>query len=214
MVKQLSKADQTITVDAAIPLAELAAVLAEIGMGLPFGFDPFRPVTLKEALEWGRPHTLEAQGGAWRDWVLGAEFLAGNGIAFRAGAKVVKSVAGYDLHRFLVGCRGLGAEWREVTLRLSPLRAIAEPVAEIRSDQTPSVITRVPHSRFAEVNESAAIIVADPASSTFWSSESLGSGFGWEWDIREPFVPAARSQRLFDWLDPDNRLRVFRGSEP
>jgi len=43
-----------------------------------------------------------------------------DGVAFKSGAKVVKSVAGYDLHRLLCGAWGTLAVITEITLKVQP----------------------------------------------------------------------------------------------
>ncbi|MEO6938899.1 MAG: FAD-binding oxidoreductase [Candidatus Kapaibacterium sp.] len=56
-----------------------------------------------------------------RTSVLGGTFSTSNGQIFRSGSFVVKSVAGYDIHRAFVGSRGLLGVIVEVTLKVLPL---------------------------------------------------------------------------------------------
>lgn len=55
-----------------------------------------------------------------RDQVLGADWLLADGTAVRTGARVVKSVAGYDLTRLFLGSRGRLAVCTRLVLRLRP----------------------------------------------------------------------------------------------
>ncbi len=55
-----------------------------------------------------------------RDQVLGADWLLADGSAVRTGARVVKSVAGYDLTRLFLGSRGRLAVCTRLVLRLRP----------------------------------------------------------------------------------------------
>jgi len=55
--------------------------------------------------------------GAWRDLLLGAQFLNGRGELITAGGKTVKNVAGYDLTKFMVGQRGIFGKPITITTR-------------------------------------------------------------------------------------------------
>lgn len=61
--------------------------------------------------------------GVTRDYVLGLEAVLGTGEAIRAGGKLVKDVAGYDIVRLLCGSEGTLAVITEVTLKLVPAPA-------------------------------------------------------------------------------------------
>ena len=59
--------------------------------------------------------------GSVRDLVIGAKIILASGEAIKAGGKVVKNVAGYDLCKLLVGSLGTLGIITEVTLRVAPL---------------------------------------------------------------------------------------------
>src|SRR5260370_6521286 len=59
--------------------------------------------------------------GTGRDLVLGARFVQADGTLTWGGAKVVKSVTGYDVPKVLVGWLGTLAILVEATLRLHPM---------------------------------------------------------------------------------------------
>jgi len=61
--------------------------------------------------------------GGVRDMVLGIEFIRADGVIAKAGGRVVKNVAGYDLMKLLTGSWGSLALITQVTLRLYPLPA-------------------------------------------------------------------------------------------
>lgn len=65
--------------------------------------------------------------GAWRDWVLGVQLVLADGMIAKAGSLAVKNVAGYDIHKFLVGTRGTLAVVTEVILRTAPLASLPMP---------------------------------------------------------------------------------------
>jgi glycolate oxidase len=66
--------------------------------------------------------------GVTRDYVLGLEAVLPTGEVVRTGSRTLKSVAGYDLTRLLVGSEGTLGVVTEITLRLLPL---PEPVCAL-----------------------------------------------------------------------------------
>ncbi len=58
--------------------------------------------------------------GVTRDYVLGVEAVLATGEVIRAGGRLVKDVAGYDLVRLLCGSEGTLAVLTEITVRLVP----------------------------------------------------------------------------------------------
>ena len=59
--------------------------------------------------------------GALRDTVLEAEVVTGDGRLVRSGARTVKNVTGYDLHKLVAGSLGTLAVIVQVALKLRPL---------------------------------------------------------------------------------------------
>ena len=63
-----------------------------------------------------------------RDQIIGISLIRSDGVSARAGGRVVKNVAGYDLMRLLCGSWGSLALISGLTLRVQPLR---EPRAQL-----------------------------------------------------------------------------------
>jgi glycolate oxidase FAD binding subunit len=110
--------DLTLTALAATPLAVIAEVTAEHGQWLCL--DPFGTArgTIGATLATAAAGPLAATVGRPRDVALGVELVSGQGERLRAGGRVVKNVAGYDLVRLQVGAWGTLGVLTEVTVRL------------------------------------------------------------------------------------------------
>lgn len=86
--------------------------------------------------------------GALRDLVIGVRMVRADGTIAKAGGKVVKNVAGYDLAKLLTGSFGSLAVITEVTFRLHPVpRASAWVSAEVPAGRLGEVVARLNHSQ-------------------------------------------------------------------
>ncbi|QEF98131.1 putative FAD-linked oxidoreductase [Stieleria maiorica] len=101
----------TFTALAGTTLREINATLAEKDQYLPF--DPMlveSDATIAGTLAAGLSGPGRHRYGGIRDFVLGAQFIAGDGNLIHSGGKVVKNAAGFDIPKLLVGsCGRLGA---------------------------------------------------------------------------------------------------------
>jgi glycolate oxidase FAD binding subunit len=111
--------DLTITVEAGVTLTELERIVAPHRQWLPLD-PPGRRRSLGAVASTGIWGPLGASCGGPRDMVLGLLGATGDGRLFRAGGRVVKNVAGFDLVKVLVGSRGALAFLTQVTTRLLP----------------------------------------------------------------------------------------------
>jgi glycolate oxidase FAD binding subunit len=98
--------DLTVSVEAGIPLKELAKVLAAKNQFLPLAVPCSGTSTVGGAIASGIDSTLRQQYGTARDFLIGAEFVDGAGKLCKSGGRVVKNVTGYDLHKLLIGSLG------------------------------------------------------------------------------------------------------------
>lgn len=114
-------ADLTITVRAGTRLSDIEATTRENKQWLPL--DPYgsRDGTIGATIATASAGPLSSSFGLPRDLVLGLEFVNGRGEVVRAGGKVVKNVAGFDLSRLLTGSWGSLGIITEITLRLYAL---------------------------------------------------------------------------------------------
>jgi len=118
-IERLEPDDLTCTVQPGVPCAELAQALAAHRLELG-GVDAGDPGTVG-GLYAADPLGPPVPGGACpRSTLLGVDAVLAEGLAFRAGARVVKSVAGFDVHRLLVGSRGRVFAATRLHLKLRP----------------------------------------------------------------------------------------------
>jgi glycolate oxidase FAD binding subunit len=93
--------------------------------------------------------------GTPRDLVLGIEFVTGTGSVARAGGRVVKNVAGFDLTRLMTGSWGTLAVITEATVRLHACPQVDETIAVTIAgdaasvDQTRQLLRRLAFTPYA-----------------------------------------------------------------
>ncbi|HEY7635656.1 MAG TPA: FAD-binding oxidoreductase [Gemmatimonadales bacterium] len=120
-VVSVSPADLVATVQAGAPFEALRRRLAEDGMWLALD-PPGRPErSLGSIVATGTAGPLRHGFGPVRDHVLGCAVATGDGRMVRAGGRVVKNVAGYDLTKLQVGGFGGFGIITELHLRLRAL---------------------------------------------------------------------------------------------
>ena len=112
--------DLTITVEAGITISALQQVLAERQQFLPLDIPCPEQTTVAELICQNWYGSLSAGYGKVRDFLLGISAIDGQGRIFKSGGRVVKNVAGYDLHKFLIGSRGRLAIPVSASLKVVP----------------------------------------------------------------------------------------------
>ncbi|MDQ3673895.1 MAG: FAD-binding protein [Gemmatimonadota bacterium] len=125
--------DLTLTVRAGTSLSEIERVTSEHGQWLPL--DPYGDSdgSIGATLATASSGPLATAFGTPRDLLLGIEFVTGGAEIVRAGGRVVKNVAGFDLTRLLTGSWGTLGVITEATVRL---------YARPKSDRTVAVRLR------------------------------------------------------------------------
>jgi glycolate oxidase FAD binding subunit len=113
--------DLTVTVEAGIKFAKLQEILATAGQFLPL--DPAYPnsSTIGGIIATADTGSLRHRYGGVRDLLLGISFVRADGQIAKAGGRVVKNVAGYDMMKLFTGAYGTLGILTEVTLRVYPL---------------------------------------------------------------------------------------------
>jgi glycolate oxidase FAD binding subunit len=102
-------------------LAEVEQLLAQNGQYLPF--DPplvEQGATLGGTVAAGLSGPLRQRYGGVRDFILGVQFVDGEGSLVRGGGKVVKNAAGFDLPKLMVGSLGRLGILTELAFKVFP----------------------------------------------------------------------------------------------
>ncbi len=120
-ILELEPEDLTCSVQAGITLDELNAVLSEYNL-----FTSIDPPCADDATLGGITAAnvygpLRHQYGTIKDQILGMSMVLSDGTQVKGGGKVVKNVAGYDVHKLFIGSEGTLGVITGLNLRLRPL---------------------------------------------------------------------------------------------
>jgi glycolate oxidase FAD binding subunit len=99
-------ADLTLSVEAGHSLNKLMGVLGDHQQFLPLFVPYFSKTTVGGTIASGVDSPLRQFYGTARDYVLGMEYVNGEGVLAKTGGRVVKNVSGYDLHKLMIGALG------------------------------------------------------------------------------------------------------------
>jgi glycolate oxidase FAD binding subunit len=115
--------DLTVTVEAGMKFSKLQEILATAGQFLPL--DPAYPdrATIGGIIATADTGSLRHRYGGVRDLLLGISFIRADGKMAKAGGRVVKNVAGYDMMKLFTGSYGTLGILTAVTFRVYPLPA-------------------------------------------------------------------------------------------
>jgi glycolate oxidase FAD binding subunit len=112
--------DMTITVQAGITLAKLREILAAENQRLPIDVPQPDRATLGGTIAANVSGPRRYGFGTLRDYVIGISVVNDEGQEIKAGGRVVKNVAGYDLCKLYIGSLGTLSIITQVTLKLKP----------------------------------------------------------------------------------------------
>jgi len=164
--------DLTVTVQAGITLGELQHHLQPTQQFLPI--DPTYP---EKATLGGIVATADA--GSWReryggirDLLIGITFVRVDGEMTKAGGRVVKNVAGYDLMKLLTGSYGTLGIITQLTFRTYPLTSASETV--VLTGEADAIVETAQRLRYATLTPTR----ADLLSASVVKQLNLGTGLG------------------------------------
>jgi glycolate oxidase FAD binding subunit len=118
--------DLTLTAYAGTTLAEISAATAPHQQWCPLAPDGGDDVTLGAVFATATRGPFSHALGSPRDIALGIEFVDGTGAIARAGGRVVKNVAGFDLTRLFTGSWGTLGIITEVSVRIRAVPPVLE----------------------------------------------------------------------------------------
>jgi glycolate dehydrogenase FAD-binding subunit len=113
--------DLTITVQVGVRAGALAARLGERRQLLAMDPPGWSTRTLGGITATNASGPLRTRYGTVRDLLLGVRFVQADGVMTWGGARVVKSVTGYDIPKLMTGALGTLGVLAELTLRLHPM---------------------------------------------------------------------------------------------
>ncbi|PWT77288.1 MAG: hypothetical protein C5B46_00095 [Proteobacteria bacterium] len=119
-VREHAWQDMTCTVQAGCTWTVMQAVLKQHGQMV--ALDPLWPerATVGGVVATNDSGALRLKYGGLRDLIIGMTIVLADGTIAKTGGKVVKNVAGYDLHKLMTGSFGTLGVIAEVNFRLHP----------------------------------------------------------------------------------------------
>ncbi|MGZ9257681.1 MAG: FAD-binding oxidoreductase [Candidatus Binatia bacterium] len=126
-------ANLTVTVQSGITLNALQNVIAATQQFAPFDAPVPERSTIGGIVAANLNGPRRASYGSVRDLVIGMKVVLASGEIVKAGGKVVKNVAGYDMCKLFTGSLGTLAIIAEVTLRVAPIPANSATVIAMGS---------------------------------------------------------------------------------
>jgi glycolate oxidase FAD binding subunit len=169
-------ADLTCRVEAGMRLSDLQAALGAQGQRLPL--DPPHPerATVGGMVAANSNGLGRARYGTVRDWVIGIAVAYPSGKVARAGGKVVKNVAGYDLMKLHIGALGTLGVVAEVNLKVQAIPETEATVLGHFEAATPAVAAGLRLAR-SYLSPAAAIVLDRRA---LWE---CGLTADWRWTL-------------------------------
>lgn len=195
-------------VGAGTPLAAVEEMLSERGQQLAFEPPDFSALLGSAgkgtvgglvATNLSGPRRLKA--GAVRDHILGIHGVTGAGVAFKAGARVVKNVTGYDMPKLLTGSYGTLAALTSVILKVLPAPETEETVVLAGLDDAQAVETMsLAMQSPCEVSAAAAI----PGEAVYLRLEGIAPSVAYRRDqlgriLRRPIEVMAAKSSAATW---------------
>lgn len=153
-VREYEPADLTATVEAGCPLYTFNQLAAQHRQWIPL--DPFgdESSTLGAIVATASSGPMRYGFGTPRDWVIGMQVVHAYGLTTRAGGKVVKNVAGYDLCKLYTGSYGTLGIITEISFKLRAL-PLAERTLVFAANDVNQLCALAAHIKASDVQPAA-----------------------------------------------------------
>lgn len=214
--------DMTITVQAGISLTKLQEILRAQAQRLPVDVPRPDRATLGGTVACNISGPRRYAYGTLRDYVIGIRVVDGDGNETKAGGRVVKNVAGYDLCKLYTGSLGTLGIVTQVTLKLRPVPE-ATALAWIKLENLEAVcelLDRLVTSRMRPtcielLNAAAAEQIAEQIDSALparpWillvGFEDNAGAVAWQRQQLEPEVANLRS--WLEWFEAERAAQLW-----
>ncbi len=164
--------DLTVTVESGMKFSNLQKVLADSRQFL--ALDPTVPklATIGGIVATADTNSWRQRYGSVRDQLLGITFVRADGQIAKAGGRVVKNVAGYDLMKLFTGSYGTLGIISQLTFRVYPLPEVSGTVVLTGTDEAISQAAAILRGSALTPTQ------ADLLSAKLVSKLGLGTGLG------------------------------------
>jgi glycolate oxidase FAD binding subunit len=202
-------ADLTVTVEAGMRFAELQRLLGDQGQFLALDPSAEATATIGGLVATNASGPLRFSSGTARDLVIGTRVANPDGTLTRAGGRVVKNVAGYDLNKLYIGSLGTLGVIVELSFKLAPVPpATACVVGQFGDlDSARTVIATVIRSSLSPL----AIELLGPGPAAL--AAGVDSGYGLAFSVGGYPLTVARQQRDLTALIRAHRGEALEASE-
>ncbi len=208
----------TFTARAGTLVSDIAEALAEKGQYLPF--DPMlvhAGGTIGGTVASGMSGPGRFRYGGIRDFLLGVQFLSGDGKQINSGGKVVKNAAGFDIPKFMVGSLGRFGVMTELSFKVFP-RPVATCTLGIACESHRQAIDRIAVAASSRWEldaidyrpsvQSVALRLAGPDEANRAVADEIGSL--WGGDVSDLSSPCDywRAVRELSWTEKQSPIAV------
>lgn len=206
-----ASSDLTVTVESGLQLIDLQSTLAATGQFLAIDPAYANQATLGGIVATADTGALRQRYGGIRDMLIGLSFVRSDGKLTKAGGRVVKNVAGYDLMKLMTGSYGTLGILTELTFRIYPLPPTSETI--VLSGDTASLAEATAHLLASALTPTAIELLA-PAT---LRQLAIGTGLGMM--VRFQSIEVSVAQQIEQVMQLGQRLgltitRISESDEP
>ncbi|MBD1910955.1 MULTISPECIES: FAD-binding oxidoreductase [unclassified Leptolyngbya] len=192
--------DMTVTVEAGISFQTLQETLAQTNQF--FSIDPAYPevATLGGIVATADAGALRHRYGGIRDLLIGLSLVRSDGQVAKAGGRVVKNVAGYDLMKLMTGSYGSLGILSQLTLRLYPIPEASGTVILVGNAEAIAQLTQ------AILLSSLSPTAMEVLAASTVTALNLGQGMGLL--VRFQSIAVSVEQQMVEVLDMAQQVGV------